>query len=97
MFIDDPESEQNPRDPQHDGPEAEHGSRGCEEQEQSTPGSRRADGERSDPSDDQEVRTMKGLLALRNVSLFAHLTLDQLEVINQLTTEPRSGSIRPWP
>jgi HEAT repeat protein len=36
---------------------------------------------------DQEVRTMEGLLALRNVSLFTHLTLEQLEVINQLMRE----------
>ena len=30
---------------------------------------------------------MEGLLALRNVSLFAHLSLEQLEVINQLMGE----------
>ena len=30
---------------------------------------------------------MEGLLALRNVSLFTHLTLEQLEVINRLMRE----------
>ena len=39
---------------------------------------------RPEPSPPEEVRLMEGLLALRRVPLFSHLTLDQLETISGL-------------